>query len=391
VQAIDDGVYPHHSSIPARRAGLAGENYEAFQPPLYYLLATPAYLVGGSFITKVRAVRTFDVLLLLAAVAILALLARAVFGKRWLIPYCMALTVVMWPGVLIRVVTASNEALELPMALLYVLACWRASTSRSGRWMVAAGVLLGLCLLTSPTLACLAPLLLLPVRASLRESRTRRPLLIAVLMAALPVLMIAPWLASNEGRYGALTGEKIVKREQMSTINPAGQHYGGRDVVSAAWETSRAVLPQEWWQEYARSHRAIILRALPLLVLGLALGALTALIWRRRSLLLRETFILGGPYVLGMIMLGAGVLIEQWPVLLARYLNPEFTLLALLVIPRPTTRKGRTAALAGVTAVTLLVVGIWAYMTGAYLFPSLGAHFGIRAASASVVQHVMRA
>ncbi len=392
VQAIDEGAYPHHSTVPARRAGLAGENYEAFQPPLYYVLATPAYLVGASFISKVRAVRIFDVILLLAAVAILALLARDVFGKRWLIPYCMVLTVVMWPGVLIRVVTASNQALELPIGLLYVLACWRATTYRDGRWMISAGVLLGLCLLSSPTLACLAPLLLLPIGAFLRARRTGKVMILAAVTAALPVLMVAPWLASNESRYGALTGERIVKREQMSTINPTGHHYSGGDVVSAAWQTSRAVLPQEWWQEYSRPHRASILRAPPILLVLLAVGALAALIWRRHSPVSRETFMLGGPYVLGMIMLGAGVLIEQWPVLLARYLNPELTLLGLVAMPAATTRRGRTAALAGVTALTLVVAGIWAYMIGAYLVPSLGAHLGIRAASvSSVQQHLRRA
>ena len=37
-----------------------------------------------------------------------ALLARAVFSRAWLVPYCCALSVVLWPGVLTRAITVSS-------------------------------------------------------------------------------------------------------------------------------------------------------------------------------------------------------------------------------------------------------------------------------------------
>ena len=155
IQAINDGTYPRHSPRDPRLIGLAGQSYEAFQPPLYYVVAAPAFLVGGSnYRHKVTAVRAFDLALLLGAVAALALLARAVFAGRWLIPFSLGLSVLSWPGVIVRTVTVSNSALELPLVLLYIYALWQATAHRSGRWLAAAGALFGLCLL--PT-SCWSP------------------------------------------------------------------------------------------------------------------------------------------------------------------------------------------------------------------------------------------
>jgi hypothetical protein len=91
VEAINDNVYPHHSLRDPRRLGLAGQSYEAFQPPLYYLVAAPAFLVPDNSRDKIFALRAFDLLLLIATVAILASLARVVFAERWVTPYCLAL------------------------------------------------------------------------------------------------------------------------------------------------------------------------------------------------------------------------------------------------------------------------------------------------------------
>ena len=86
MEAIEQDTYPRRSSVDPRSLGLAGYSYEAFQPPLYYLLAVPAFAIPSNYRDKVIAVRLFDVLLLLlAAVALLALLARALsLAQRWL-------------------------------------------------------------------------------------------------------------------------------------------------------------------------------------------------------------------------------------------------------------------------------------------------------------------
>jgi len=204
MEAIEQDTYPRRSAIDPHHYGLAGYSYEAFQPPLYYLLAVPAFAIPSNYRTKVIAVRLFDVVLLLVAVMALALLARALsLAHRWEL-LAVALSVLLWPGVIVRVVTVSNAALELPITLLYVLALWHATVRRSPRLLLVAAALLGLCLLTALTLLFLAVLLAVPAYALLRErGRDRTALAWVAAAVAIPVALLAPWVLSNESRYGA--------------------------------------------------------------------------------------------------------------------------------------------------------------------------------------------
>lgn len=58
----------HHANLayfyvnPATQ-GLRGLSYEAFQPPLYYILAAPVFAAVPGYIDKVYAVRAFDLTL----------------------------------------------------------------------------------------------------------------------------------------------------------------------------------------------------------------------------------------------------------------------------------------------------------------------------------------
>ena len=264
MEAIEQDVYPRRSSVDPRQIGLAGLSYEAFQPPLYYLLAAPAFAIPGNYRDKVIAVRAFDLLLLLAAAAILALLARAVAAEHWQIAYAAALSVLLWPGVIVRVITVSNAALELPLTLVYVLLVWL-------RLLLGAAGALGLCLLTGLTLIFLAPLLAVAIIALLRERRDRRALALVALAVALPLLLLAPWVISNEVRYGALTAGELAEQLQAPLVNPTGEHFGVAAVVSRLGRLDHALLPQEWWSQYGKAGLAEILWLLPALLLAGAL------------------------------------------------------------------------------------------------------------------------
>jgi 4-amino-4-deoxy-L-arabinose transferase-like glycosyltransferase len=375
VQAIGQGTYPRRSPIPAREAGLAGTSYEAFQMPLYYVLAAPAYLLGGhDFITKVRVLRSLDALLLIVTIALLGALARAIFTRRWLLPFCMALSVLMWPGVLVRLITVSYAALEFPLALAFLYACWQATTRRSGRWLVGAGALLGFSLLTSLLLVCFAPVLLVSIISYLRAHRGRRALGTVAVTIALPAAMLAPWLVMNENRYGALTGEKIVKREQRGVMDPGFRRFGFNDVKQSEWTVTRVVLPEEWWSQYAQPPRETLLRVIPI---ALVLLAIAAFIRGRRLVLPRAGVLLASPFVTALVALGAGVVIVQWPTLFPRYLAPEFVVLGLLAGSRLSTARSRVVTLTIAAAMTLAVAGVWVYMAGAYWYPNVGRSLGI--------------
>ncbi len=139
--SIGRGLYPHPRTVPlGARRGLATLSYEAFQPPLYYLAAVPAFLITPNYIDKIYAVRLFDVLLLLAAVALAGRLCRVVLKERWLIGWSMVLVFLALPGVVVRMVFISNLALAVPMAILFVTELWIAWHRRSGWRLAGAGL-----------------------------------------------------------------------------------------------------------------------------------------------------------------------------------------------------------------------------------------------------------
>lgn len=375
--AIEKGTYPRPSGLNPRLLGVRGSSYEGWQPPLYYLLAAPAFLIPSDYHDKILAVRAFDLLLLLTAVAILAPLARAVFNEHWKIPYCLALSTSLWPGVIVRAITVSNAALELPLVALYVLVVWNATLRPRLRSLMAAGLLLGLCMLTQLTLVCLAVLLVVPLVKYLRERGERLALRTATLTLALPLILVTPWLASNESRYGALTASALVERI-TAPDGPVGPRSGIVAVTSGVARLTRVAMPQEWWQEY-RGILGAILIALPVLLL---IGALPAV--RHPRLLLRTQAgqFLAAPLLLGLTTLVGIVLLAAWPAaLFPRYLNPMIPLFDLFAAWAWTQTGMREKSLLRIAALVSFVLAvIWIYMAGAYYFTNVGATLGIHAA-----------
>jgi 4-amino-4-deoxy-L-arabinose transferase-like glycosyltransferase len=374
--AIEQGTYPRPSGLDPRVLGLRGSSYEGWQPPLYYVLAAPAFLIVHNYRDKVYAVRAFDLLLLLAAVVILAFLARAVFRRRWRAPYCLALSTLLWPGVIVRAVTVSNAALELPLVLLYVLVVWTATAKPRAWSLVAAGGVLGLCVLTQITLVCLAALLGFPLVRYLRRPRGRFALGAAVLTLALPLAMVAPWLASNESRYDALTASSLEER-LTAPYGPAGPRSGSGAIASGLGRLTRAALPQEWWSEY-KGLLGVILVALPALLLVAALPTMSRLPLLRTH----AAGLLAAPLLLVIATLIGIVLLAAWPAaLFPRYLNPMVAPFALFAALAWREARMREGSLLGLAALSSSVAGlIWFYLAGAYYFTNVGATLGIHAA-----------
>jgi hypothetical protein len=373
--AIEQHTYPRPSSLNPRLIGFRGSSYEAWQPPLYYMLASPAFLIPENYRHKVFAVRAFDLLLLLATVAILAQLARAVFKECWLLPYCLALSTLLWPGVIVRAITVSNAALELPLVPLYVLALWSATARPRARSVVTAGGLAGLCVLTQLTLMCLAPLLIVPLVALFKERRGRAELGIAAFTISLPVVLVAPWLASNLSRYGALTANALLERMQEA-YEPGTRQYGLRTVTSNLWRFTRAALPQEWWLEYKGVLGAALV-ALPTVLLLVGVLAVA-----RRPSVLRSTasVLLAGPLFLGFATLVGVVLLEGWQSsFVPRFLNPMVPLFALFVVWAWMALRRGTRTMSGLAISSTAVAGVaWVCMAGAYYFTNVGEALGIR-------------
>ena len=161
-------AHPTRSGLA--QAGAIGQSYEAWQPPLYYLAATPVFLTVGDHRHKVFALRAFDLALVLVAAALLWRLARRALPEAPLAAFAGGLGVLLWPGVLVRSVTVSNTPLELVLTTGALLGLERAWTRRDGRQLALAGVVVGAALLTKVALTFLLPGLIL-VAFALRRSR----------------------------------------------------------------------------------------------------------------------------------------------------------------------------------------------------------------------------
>jgi hypothetical protein len=174
-------------------------------PPLYpRFLAAAGWLLGS----PVRGAQAVQLVLLLAAAALLAGVARrlglrpatsvACGGFLLVYPPVAAFAWYLWPEVV---------HLVLFLAVLWLLV----ARGDSLRWMLAAGALLGLALLTKSLLLPFWPLLFLPLFLDDREEsspatgRRRRLLRTAVAVAvaaAVLAVTVAPTLAANHRRTG---------------------------------------------------------------------------------------------------------------------------------------------------------------------------------------------
>lgn len=352
-EAIDEGVYPAPPRTDPRARGLAGISYEAFQPPLYYALAAPVFAAAGSdYERKLTAVRAFGFVALVAAAGLLWGLARSVSrGTEGpaLAVYAGALSVLLWPGVVVRTVTVSNAGLELLLGVAATWALWEAHARRSGRWLLAAGLVVGLGLLTRLTFAAFVPVLVLVALGGGFAPR------VAVGALALPALLLAPWVVSNLDRYGSPTASGVVREMQEATLNPTGRDYGVADLPDRHRALLNGVLAEEWWSEFLstpkRRVRDAVMAALFLMPLALALR-------RRRELGAR--WLLGLPLLVGLVLMSAGMLAGNWDFFYPRYLHaalPAFAVLAAWAVAR--TRF----ALGAFGAVIAGLAGLWAYLS----------------------------
>jgi 4-amino-4-deoxy-L-arabinose transferase-like glycosyltransferase len=366
-EAIYEGTYPSPGLIDRTEHGINGRSYEAFQPPLYYLLgAAPFRLAGGDYVVKMRVMRLLGLGLLLAAALLLWRLTVELIGDPGEAePYfAFALTALLWPGIVLRVVTISNSGLEFLIGIGLTLVLWRAWQRRSVGWLIGAAVLIGFGLLTRLTIIFFIPGLLICAFVVLRQAQisARTRWLAAAGVVAIPALMMAPWLLSNLDRYGALTGSRIWRQQQEPFLNPDGIQYALSDIPSRLLALTRAPLPEEWWIELLSPLKRWVLTLLMTALVVLApLGVLSVKPSERRTQLL---VLLALPVGVGLVWICYVLLVVNWDFFLPRYLYPAvpgLMLLAAVSIGR--LRSGARVLTVSATAITALLTIWWVYLS----------------------------
>jgi len=208
-----------HHTLPVFLS--ANDNYEAHQPPLYYLSALPALAVQGFLSGQtateathgpVVALRLWSVLVAAAGVWLAWLLGRRMFAHSRFLALAPALLLALWPGRTLIVSAVTNDGLAEAFCLLTFLLCAvileDGLTARRAAWL---GLSWALALMCKSTSLALAPVVLLAVVMAVsrgeqtgeqRAAATRQALGALAIIAAVVVVVAGWWFVRNQLVYG---------------------------------------------------------------------------------------------------------------------------------------------------------------------------------------------
>ncbi len=191
--------------------------YEFHQPPLYYLLATPFYLLGDGSLTVLRLVSVA----LGAGVVILAFfVANTIFPKNLTLTAGTMALAAFVPMHTAMLASVNNDALaELLLAVVLLLLARRmtAATPPTFAQNTILGVVLGLGLVTKTTVyiavvpvgvAVLLPLLGSKITVGKFAGQV-------ALIFGLALLIAAPWYLRNAGLYGGLDVLGLARHDKV--------------------------------------------------------------------------------------------------------------------------------------------------------------------------------
>lgn len=181
--------------------------YEDWQPPLYYLLLTPVFLLTDG---ALLALRLASVLLGLGVVCLAYATARLLFPEAQWVAWSTAVFVAFIPQHVSILASVNNDSLsELLIALLlYLTLRWVTRNSirslgNDRRWLILLGLVLGLGFLTKATVYLMAPVL--AVVLLWQYWGTWQRLFQAGVLLFTPAFMLgAIWWVRNIAVYGGL-------------------------------------------------------------------------------------------------------------------------------------------------------------------------------------------
>jgi hypothetical protein len=203
--------------------------YEAQQPPLYYLLLAPVYftLKDSSLPAQIYALRFVSLLISAPGIFLCYKLALQVPpSRRAAIPILLLLA--SWPGFLVDVCRIGNDVLALTLGSAFILCLFRIfrGDSKLRDWTLA-GTVLGATLLTKSYMLALVPLLPLvglmeALRCRSRLATAARGLLVAFALAG---FVAGWWYVGAYRATGTVSGEQI----------DAAAHIGLFGKFAAVW------------------------------------------------------------------------------------------------------------------------------------------------------------
>lgn len=177
------------------------ENYQAHQPPLYYLVGAGAATLAGAKMDKPSGANLRWLNLAIGAATLLGLFWLVLWGTGREDAALGAATLCLMPMFVALHSAITNDPL-LFCLMTWCLACAvKASLEKfAWGWVTAAGALLGLALLTKTTALALLPALAVLGLSSMTAAKTPWPRVFAAI--GIGLAMALPWLIRNQSLYG---------------------------------------------------------------------------------------------------------------------------------------------------------------------------------------------
>ncbi|HET7465434.1 MAG TPA: phospholipid carrier-dependent glycosyltransferase [Candidatus Dormibacteraeota bacterium] len=200
---------PQGASTYAKQSWTArhlwGFSYEAMQPPLYYLLAEPDWMLGaqvGGTLGAVFAARIFSALIAACLAPLAYLLALTVRPGAQRMALFAAGIAVLLPGYVLNTTQITNDGLAAVLGAGLILIAVKGARDGWSRSLAAAcGITLGAAAMTKLTTVGLVPLVVVAfLWPSTQPLRSR--LGFGVIAGALAAVIVAPWLLFNLHTYG---------------------------------------------------------------------------------------------------------------------------------------------------------------------------------------------
>lgn len=229
------------------RSNLWRFNYEAIQPPLYYLVGAAVYkVVPGSTLTRVYAIRLLSAVLASLNVVIAYRIARRISPRSRILQIGAPASFVLLQGYMLNLSQVTNDALAAPMGGLVILLMIQAVQEEPDRRSaMLLGLVLGLALLTKSVLWSL-PFVMTIV--FVRRFGMRRALFHLKWSAMISAAIFVPWLLRNFIVYGEATGQSAMSRF-LGTFFPAQRFVGLGSIWNYAWTATRHLVLSYTWGE----------------------------------------------------------------------------------------------------------------------------------------------
>ena len=218
LEQIKAAKFPASMSIDAIR-------YEAYQPPLYYLAATPIYLIarGAGIDATVIALRLFSVVFGLVVLIVAYSIVREIFPNDDLFALATVGAIATIPQHIAVSASISNDlAAEVVLALILWIAIKRVNGAiRDSQFVILGGIAFGAALLTKTTAYVPGALVLIGAILVTKQLRiTNYELRIIFFLFALAALIAAPMFARNLLIYGITDPLGIARHDAVVIGQP---------------------------------------------------------------------------------------------------------------------------------------------------------------------------